>query len=180
MLAVAPEELTLGAGIRTVYIHVAMIWVGMAALTGAGALGLGALLTARAGLARAARTAGWLGLLFYAAGLALSVLAASVNWGGPFWQEPRMAAGINILVAGLLTQAAGYWFPSQRFRGFLHLVVAVLMFLVMALTPLVLHPRNPIGTSNAMGIQATFAVLFALCAVLAVWLVWYRREAVRG
>ena len=84
-----------------------------------------------------------------------------------------MAAGLNILVAGLLAQLAGPWFPSSRFRGALHVAVAALMFVVMAMTPLVLHPQNAIGTSDA--IQATFAALFALCAILAGWAVWFLR-----
>ena len=40
LLLIAPEEATLGAGIRSVYVHVALIWVGLAGFVVAGLLGM--------------------------------------------------------------------------------------------------------------------------------------------
>ncbi len=182
-LALAPEERTLGAGILSVYVHAALIWVGIAGLAAAGAAGLGALLGGAGRWARLARAIGWIGLGFFAAGLALSVVAAEVNWGGAFWAEPRMAAGINLVVGALLVQLTAGWFPSARFRGLLHVAVAGVMAALLGLTPLVLHPRDPISGSSATAIQATFAALFALAGVLAGWVfwrLWRRREPEAG
>jgi len=45
-------------------------------------------------------------------------------------------------------------------------------FWLTARTELVLHPDNPIRTSDSVGIQATFAGLFVLVGLAAALLVW--------
>jgi len=42
--------------------------------------------------------------------------------------------------------------------------------------PLVLHPRNPIRTSDSPAIQLTFAAMFGLMLLAGVWVVWYIRQ----
>ena len=55
----APEEKTLGPGIKSVYVHVALTWTGMTGLTIAGLLGIGAAITNGGRLSRWAQMAGW-------------------------------------------------------------------------------------------------------------------------
>ena len=167
ILRLAPAEQTLGQGIRAVYVHVALTWVGMTSLAVAGVIGAVTLFTANLSAQAWSQRIGWVGLGFFAAGLLLSILAARVNWGAPFWQEPRMAAALNLLAFGLITQVAGGWLPWPRLRGGLHLALALFMVWVMRVTPLVLHPRNPISSSSSRGIQVTFAGMLRLFAIAA-------------
>ncbi len=182
ILWLAPEEATLGRGIRSVYVHVALIWVGIAGFMAAGLLGLGLLFTGDERLYPWLRTIGWVGAGFFAAGLAMSAISSQVNWGAVFWQEPRMRSSSTSLAIALIVMAALDWFPWLRLRGALMTAVPLIQFWLNARTNLVLHPDNPIGASDSVGIQATFVELFLLVGLAAGLLVWQvmrrRREEV--
>lgn len=170
----APAEQTLGSGIKVVYLHVALIWVGMAGLGAAGIVGLA---TAVAGAAaprsawRAALSAvSWTALAFYAAGALVSLAAERINWGAIFWQEPRTAAILQVLAVAVIAQVAHGWPLDLRLKGLLHAAVAGFMFWATRRAGLVLHPDNPIGASSSAAIQFAFGGLFALFAIAAGWL----------
>jgi hypothetical protein len=172
LLYLAPEEATLGTGIRTVYIHVALTWTGMAGFVLAGLLGLAVLVTANEKLERWMKTLGWTAYGFYVAGVAMSAIASRVNWGGVFWQEPRMAAAFKSLAVATIIVVANMWSPQVRVRGLLQAVIPAAVAWITYTAPLVLHPRNPIFSSEATGIQLAFIGLFLLCAAIAAWIVW--------
>ena len=163
---VAPAEATLGSGIRTVYVHVGLTWTGTAVFLLAAVLGVLVMFTNSRFLHDWMRPAAWVATGFYAAGVGMSMVASKVNWGAVFLQEPRMAAAINSLGIALLIQVAASWFPWLRLRGFLNAIFMVLLYWVTYLAPLVLHPRDPIGTSSSTGIRSTFFVLFGLLLVI--------------
>ncbi len=172
LLYLAPEERTLGAGIRAVYVHVAFIWTGLAGLFAAGLLGLALLLTGQPRLVAWLPTVGWVGFAFYAAGVAMSAVASKVNWGNIFWQEPRMVVALNNLALTVVVLAANIWLPWPRLRGLLHTLLPLAIVWTTRRAPLVLHPQNPIFSSDAVGIQLAFLGLFGLTAVVAAWIVW--------
>ena len=172
----APAEATLGNGIRTVYVHVGLTWAGTAVFLIAAILGVLVMISNSQFLHDWMRPAGWVATGLYAAGVGMSMLASKVNWGAVFLQEPRMSAAINSLGIALLIQIAAGWFPWLRFRGFLHAIFMVLLYWVTYLAPLVLHPRDPIGTSSAIGIRSTFFVLFGLFFAAGVLVIWQLRE----
>lgn len=172
LLLIAPQEATLGSGIRSVYVHVALIWVGIAGFVAAGLLGIGLLITDYSLLYPWMRTIGWAGVAFFAAGLAMSALASQANWGAVFWQEPRMrSSGTSLAIAVIVMVAMG-WVPWFRVRGGMMTAVPLIFFWLTARTDLVLHPANPILTSDSAGIQVTFAGLFVLAGLAAGLLVW--------
>jgi hypothetical protein len=171
----APEEQTLGQGIKSVYVHVALIWVGMAGLALAGLLGLTVIVWASEKISSWMQIIGWVGLAFYAAGLAMSALASKVNWGNIFWQEPRMRAALSMLAAALIVQIVASWVPWLRLRGLLSSGLIVLLAWSTLSAPLVLHPDNPVATSSSLAIQMTFLGLSLLCGLAAAWFVWYWR-----
>lgn len=172
LLVLAPEEATLGTGIRTVYIHVALTWTGMAGFVLAGLLGLVVLLTANEKIERWMKTLGWTAFGFYVAGVAMSAIASHVNWGGVFWQEPRMAAALKSLSVATIILVLNMWIPQIRLRGLLQAVIPVAVAWITYSAPLVLHPGNPIFSSEATGIQFAFIGMFLLFAAIAAWIVW--------
>lgn len=172
LLMLAPEESTLGQGIKTVYVHVALTWTGMAGFVVAGLLGLLVLATGSRRFADWMQTLGWVAFGFYAAGIAMSALASKVNWGNVFWQEPRMMAALNGLAVAVIVLAANVWIPWVRVRGALQAILPAIIFWLTYSAPLLLHPRNPISTSDSLGIKLAFGGMFALTASLAVWVVW--------
>ena len=169
---VAPDEQTLGSGIKSVYIHVALIWVGMLGFYLAGALGAAVAWTTSVWLQRWAHTFGWVGLGFFVAGMGASFLAAGINWGGVFWDEPRNRAMGNVIAATLIIMVLIGWTPSIRMRGLLQIVPAGLLLWAVLSTPLTLHPRSPILSSSSTPIRLTFLSLFVLGCVGAWWISW--------
>lgn len=171
VVAFSPVERTLGAGIRWVYVHVALTWTGLTGLALAAGVGGWVAATGRAAALPWARALLLVGLAFFAAGAAMSVLAAWVNWGGIALDEPRMTANLQILAAGVGVFLLAPGLRGPRWQGLALVGLLVFGWLALSFTPLVLHPRSPIATSTSPAIQATFAVLFALCALAAAGLV---------
>lgn len=174
----APAELTLGQGIRTVYLHVGLTWAGLACFVAAALAGSGAVLTARPFWLRWMRLLGWTGVIMYGAGVGMSMIASQVNWGAVFLQEPRMAAALNGLAVAVVVQIAVSWLPQKRWIGILAIVLAVLLFWMNRQASLVLHPPNPIGSSPSQRIQAAFFVVFVLCSLIAAWVLWFLHRAI--
>ena len=172
ILYLAPKEATLGTGIRTVYIHVALTWTGMVGFGLAGLLGLATLVSANKNMARWMQTLGWVAFGFYAAGIAMSAVASKVNWGGVFWQEPRMLAATNSLAVATIILILNMWILLTRLRGLLQTALPIAVAWIIYRAPLVLHPANPIFSSESIGIQAAFISMFLLFAAIAAWLVW--------
>lgn len=81
LLIVAPDEATIGSGIRIVYIHVALIWTGMLGLLISGGLGTLIIIFPRDRLQEWMLVIGRVSLLVYAAGVGTSLIAEQVNWG---------------------------------------------------------------------------------------------------
>ncbi|MCA9998552.1 MAG: hypothetical protein KDE56_22470 [Anaerolineales bacterium] len=172
LLYLAPEEATLKSGIRAVYIHVALTWTGMVGFVLAGVLGLVVMVTANKASASWLQTLGWVAFGFYLAGVAMSAVASKVNWGGVFWQEPRMKTALNGLALAAIILIVIMWMPQIRLQGLLQAIIPLSITWMTYRTPLVLHPGNPIFSSEATGIQATFIGMFLLFAAIAAWIIW--------
>ncbi len=170
-----PAERTLGNGIKAVYVHVSLTWAGLAGFVAAALLGLVQLFTRRPRLDSWRVTVGWVAFGFYLAGVGMSALASQVNWGAVFWQEPRMVTSLNVLAAALIVQMGNFFFPWWWLRAVLSVLLPGFVFWANFTTPLVLHPGDPIGSSEATGIQLTFLAMFVLMALAEGVLVWLVR-----
>jgi hypothetical protein len=172
VLYFAPEEKTMGAGIKSVYVHVALIWTGMLGMVIAGVLGIVLAIFNRQKIYAWMMTIGWvtLGVLILSA--IASMIAQIINWNGIFWDEPRSVAQFQTLAAFIIALIASQWLPWLRVRGLVVGATVVVILTVIRLAPLVLHPDNPIGTSNSSGIQFAFFALFILSTLGASGVVW--------
>ncbi|MFQ6116178.1 MAG: hypothetical protein ACE5NG_19115 [bacterium] len=171
-----PEEKTLGSGIKVVYIHVASIWAGMIGLFLAGVLGIGVLIFPNRNLQAWTHTVAGVALASFAVGVGLSIVAAKINWGAAFWNEPRMVASLRFLAVALLVQILNSWLPWYRLRGFLSVSLGTFLMWSILGPPLVLHPKSPIRESSSLAIQLTFLGMFILCCLVVAWFVWYVRR----
>jgi len=176
VLYIAPEEKTMGAGIKSVYAHVALIWTGMLGMLIAGALGIALAIFNRQKIYAWMMTIGWvtLGVLILSA--IVSMIAQIINWNGIFWDEPRSVAQFQTLAVFIIALIVNQWLPWLRIRGAVMAVTVVVILFVIRMAPLVLHPENPIGTSNSLGIQFTFFILFVLSTLAAGGVVWQARS----
>jgi hypothetical protein len=176
----APTERTLGQGIKVVYVHVGLTWAGMVSFSLAGLLGIGVAFTAQKKLQAWTQTVGWAALLLFAMGFGMSIVAAKVNWGDFFWDEPRMMASLQFLLVALIVQMVNNWLPWYRGRGLLSALLATFLMFSILGTPLVLHPESPIRASSSLAIKLSFLGMFILSCLTAAWLVWYFRKLKRG
>ena len=162
LIALGPEERTLGGGIRSVYVHVGLIWTGLVGFMGTAVLGLGLLITQKQVWLRWLSPVSWVALGFYAAGVFMSMVASADNWGAVFLQEPRMAASLNGLAVATILLILGSWQPWLRVRGALSASIIFILLWFNFSAELVLHPRDPITTSEATPIQFTFLFVTVL------------------
>lgn len=182
-LWITPAEQTLGEGLKIVFVHAALIQTGTIGLIVAGLIGVVVLLTAHPALEAWLRTIGGVALAFYAAGVITSMIAAQVNWGGVYLQEPRMAASLNTLALALIVQVLNYWLDhagadsriALRIGGGLSAALAAYLIWSVATAPLVLHPSSPVAQSSSRAIQWSFYGLLAMCLLAAGWVVWRMR-----
>jgi len=88
---------------------------------------------------------------WFAAGLLLSIMAAKVNWGAVFWQEPRMLSSLRFFAAAcLLLFIERNIVKDRRLKSGMHVILALYLVWSVYAVKLVLHPENPIAQSASL------------------------------
>jgi len=103
-----PEEQSLGANVRIVYLHGAWVLTAELVLLMAGLAGLIGLITPRKSFHSWSAALGRTGIFFWVTYLPLSLWAMESNWNGLFLAEPRFRLALIFAVTGVLLQA-GLW-----------------------------------------------------------------------
>lgn len=165
-----PEEKSLGANVRIVYLHGAWVLAAEAAFLAAALTGLVGLLTNRQNWQRWSAALGRTGIVFWVTYLPLSLWAMQANWNGLFLAEPRFRLALTFAVVGVLLQA-GLWLLGQnRLAALANLLFAVVLRYAFARAENIMHPPpSPIFKSGLWQIIAFF-VLLNILAWLAAWL----------
>jgi hypothetical protein len=172
----APAERTIGQGIKIVYIHVSLIWAGMVGVILSGILGIGLIFVPSKKLEDWTTLIGWVALVWFALGVATSLLAAKINWGAVYWNEPRVISSVHFLAVAVIVQIARNWLPWVHMRGALSAALPFYLMWSTIGTPLILHPSSPIRESSSFAIQLTFLGMFIFSCLIAGWAVWYVRK----
>lgn len=167
----APDEATLGSGIKTVYVHVPLTIVAKPLLYLAAGLGVLGLLWQE----RLERW-GWVvyrvGLGMFFAGFLFSMLASKINWGNVPLQESRFLKAANVSVVGIAVWLLVSWIPWARVRGAM-LALPPLFFITLSLpSTWELHPETAMRTAPG-AIGATFVIMLGWAALVALWGLWY-------
>jgi hypothetical protein len=174
VLILAPEEKTLGAGIKPVYLHVSLTWTGMLLLAGSVLLGLWVL----AGGNRNA--VGWLrkglfsGFILYGIGFLVSMYASVINWGGVPFGEPAVRQAMGYMLVGVLLWGATHWLQQTRVKGLISSLAALMLLMATESSQSILHPESPVNTSP-QSIKATFFIMFGLALLLGIWSIDFQR-----
>jgi hypothetical protein len=170
--SLAPLERTLGERARLVYFHGAWVWAGKVAFAAAALSGLTGLLLRRCFWQRVSLALGWTGMMFWLTYLPLSLLVQQMNWGGIFWDEPRWRVPFIFGVVGLLLQVGLILMEDLRLASAVNLGFGAALWWALGNVQNVLHPDSPILQSDAVRIQAFFAVLLVLSLVFGGILTW--------
>ena len=176
--AFAPLEKTLGANARVVYLHGAWVWAALAALIGAGLVGLLGLVRRRAEYHRWSLALGRAGLIFWITYLPISLWAMQTSWNGLFLAEPRWRLALIFSVSGVLLQLGLTLLERPSWVSAGNLAFVLVLLVALRTTENVMHPPSPILNSNAWRIQLYFTLLLAL-TLLATSLVtfWFYKRS---
>jgi hypothetical protein len=170
-----PEEQSLGANVRIVYLHGAWVLTAELVLLLAGLAGLIGLLTPRKDFHGWSAALGRTGIFFWVTYLPLSLWAMESNWNGLFLSEPRFRLAVIFAVTGVLLQA-GLWIINMDWvTSLANLVFIVVLRLVFASASNVMHPPpSPIFNSGNYTIIGFFVGMIALSVVAAYFLTrWF-------
>jgi hypothetical protein len=175
VLIIAPEEKTLGLGIKPVYLHVSLTWAGMLLLAISVILGLIVLLGGKS------KNSVWLdrvlnsGFVFYGFGFVVSMYASMINWGGVPFNEPAVRQAMSFLLIGVVLWLFSKWIGGIRFRGGIGLLAAGMLLMATESSQSILHPESPVN-SSPLSIKSTFYIMFGLAIFLSIWTLDFQRS----
>ncbi|HEX5809090.1 MAG TPA: hypothetical protein VFY25_10530 [Anaerolineales bacterium] len=163
-----PEEKSLGASVRIVYLHGAWVLAAELAFIAAAIAGLIALITRRASFHRWSAALGRTGIFFWLTYLPLSLWAMQSNWNGLFLSEPRFRLAAIFAVTGILLQVGLWIMDLDWLTSAANIVFIIVLRVVFSTAENVMHPPpSPIFNSGNFVIIGFFLALILLTLVAA-------------
>ena len=158
-----PEEKSLGANVRIVYLHGAWVLTAEMAFLVAGSAGLLAFVTKRERFHRWSAALGRTGTFFWITYLPLSLWAMESNWNGLFLSEPRFRLAVIFAVTGLLLQVGLWLINTDWVTSLANIIFIVALRVIFSTAENVMHPPpSPIFNSGNFMIIGFFLALIAL------------------
>jgi hypothetical protein len=170
-----PEEKSLGANVRIVYLHGAWVMAAEAAFIAAALAGLLGLVLRREIFHAWSAALGRTGILFWITYLPLSMFAMQTNWNGLFLAEPRFRLAIIFAVTGVLLQLGLWLFNISWLTSFANIFYIITLRVVFATAQNVMHPPpSPIFNSGNYVIIGFFVGLNLMAFLAAYFLTrWF-------
>lgn len=172
LLALPPEQ-TLGAVIRVIFLHGALVQVGLLIFAAAGILALVYLWTRRSGVGDPT-VYGWLvaaqrtGLVIWVVYALSSMLSTYLAWGQwVAWDEPRVRASAGVLWFAVACWLLAWWVASPLFRALANIVLAGAAWWLIKGATIFRHPFDPIGESGSPTYRLIFAALMVVMLLMA-------------
>ena len=161
-----PEERSLGANVRIVYLHGAWVLAAEVAFIAAALAGLLGLLLRKEIFHAWSAALGRTGIVFWLTYLPLSLFAMQANWNGLFLAEPRFRIAIIFAVTGVLLQLGLLLFNISWLTSFANILYIITLRVVFATAQNVMHPPpSPIFNSGLWNIILFFVGLNILAWV---------------
>jgi len=168
LTALGPEEQSLGANVRIVYLHGAWVLTAEAALGFSALAGLLGILFRRERLHQWSVALGRSGLFFWVTYLPLSVWAMQANWNGLFLSEPRFRIAVIFAISGVLLQIGLTLLAKPVFSSLFNVLFFVALRIALSQASYVLHPPpSPIFDSGILALQLFFIGITFLTMVAA-------------
>jgi len=166
-----PEEKSLGAGVRVVYLHGALVLTAELAFISAGIAGLLGLLTRHDVFHDWSAALGRTGIVFWVIYLPVSLWAMQANWNGLFLAEPRFRFAVIFAVTGVLLQV-GLWLINKDWPTSLaNLIFIITLLVVFGTAENIMHPGpSPIFSSGNFAIIGFFLAMIFLSLLAAYFL----------
>jgi len=166
-----PEEKSLGANVRIVYLHGAWVLTAELAFIAAGIAGLVALIVRREIFHTWSAAFGRTGIIFWVTYLPLSLWAMQSNWNGLFLAEPRFRLAAIFAVTGILLQVGLWLINTDWITSLANIMFIVVLRVVFETAENIMHPPpSPIFNSGNYVIIGFFITLIVLSLVAAFFL----------
>ncbi|MDQ1301498.1 MAG: hypothetical protein QG637_1420 [Chloroflexota bacterium] len=160
ILALMPQEKTLGQIIKLVYLHGALSRAGMIGFWAAGIAGAAYLLRPSEPFWRWSRALLWAGWGYWTAHFLVSMPATRLTW-GPWiaWGEPRVTMTLQVIAAGLIVITVAWLLDHARFTAATNLLLGLAILLMVERTGALRHPLDPIGASPSATLRLIYLLL---------------------
>jgi hypothetical protein len=166
-----PEEKSLGANVRIVYLHGAWVLSAEVAFVAAALAGLIGLIMKSETFHRWSAALGRTGIFFWITYLPLSLWAMQSNWNGLFLSEPRFRLAVIFAVTGVLLQLGLWLMNTSWLTSVVNIIFIVVLRVIFATADNVMHPPpSPIFNSGNYVIIGFFLALIILTLVAAYFL----------
>ncbi|WKZ41039.1 MAG: hypothetical protein QY328_03185 [Anaerolineales bacterium] len=161
-----PEEKSLGANVRLVYVHGAWVLTAEIAFLLAALAGLLGLLLRRDLFHAWSAALGRTGIVFWVTYLPLSMLAMHANWNGLFLAEPRFRLAMTFAVTGVLLQIGLWMMNTKWLTSLANLLFIIILRIIFSTAENVMHPPpSPIFNSGLWNVIFFFVALNLLAWV---------------
>ncbi|MBI5822837.1 MAG: hypothetical protein HZB18_02335 [Chloroflexi bacterium] len=168
---ISPEERSLGANVRIVYLHGAWVLTAEIALIFAALAGLLGLILQRDIFHTWSAALGRTGIVFWITYLPLSLFAMQTNWNGLFLAEPRFRLAMMFAVTGVLLQIGLWIFNISWLTSLGNIIYIVVLRVIFSTAQNIMHPPpSPIFNSGNYVIIGFFVGLNLLALLAAYFL----------
>jgi hypothetical protein len=166
-----PEEQSLGANVRIVYLHGAWVLTAEIAFFAAAVAGVLAFITGREAFHQWSAALGRVGIFFWLTYLPLSLWAMESNWNGLFLSEPRFRLAVIFAVTGVLLQVGLWIINTNWITSLANIIFIIVLRVVFSTAQNVMHPPpSPIFNSGNYAIIGFFVGLNVLTWLAAYFL----------
>lgn len=166
-----PEERSLGANVKIVYLHGAWVMSAELAFVAAAIAALIAFITRRDTFHDWSAALGRTGIFFWVTYLPLSLWAMQSNWNGLFLAEPRFRLALIFAVTGVLLQVGLWIINTNWLTSLANIIFIVVLRVIFSTAENVMHPPpSPIFNSGNYTIIGFFLALIALTLLAAYFL----------
>ena len=179
LIAVGPQEKSLGDNVRIVYLHGAWALTAEAVLGLSAAAGLFGILTRREQFHRWSAALGYTGLFFWVTYLPLSLWAMQTNWNGLFLAEPRFRVAVVFSVTGVLLQLGLTLLARPVFTSLFNVLFFSALRIGLSRADYVMHPPpSPIFSSGILSLQLFFVGIIFLTMAAAYFMTrwWLQKQ----
>jgi hypothetical protein len=168
MTLIGPQEKSLGANVRIVYLHGAWVLTAEVAFLAAALMGLAGLVTRKANLHTWSQALGRTGSLFWVTYLPLSLWAMQSNWNGLFLAEPRFRLALVFAVTAVLLQVGLWLFNLPWLTSAANIIFLIVLRIAFSTASNIMHPPpSPIFNSGNYLLITYFVALNLLTWVAA-------------
>ncbi|MBE0681951.1 MAG: hypothetical protein IH589_08540 [Anaerolineales bacterium] len=167
----SPEEKSLGANVRIVYLHGSWVLTAEIAFIFAALAGLLGLILQRDIFHTWSAALGRAGIVFWVTYLPLSLFAMQSNWNGLFLAEPRFRLAMIFAVTGILLQIGLWIFNISWLTSLGNIIYIVVLRIIFSTAENIMHPPpSPIFNSGNYVIIGFFVGLNLLTLLAAYFL----------